>query len=444
MGTLNPIILRFAILFLAVTLAASGCRVVPAGAEVTKPASQEIVVEQPRQLRNVDGGLSYFQQFSNPLPSYPSFFPVGVWRESILTEEDVRKDAEAGINVYVDLTTESKPTLLNGKGIFALLSQPATDDNGTVLADEPDMWAGFGDAKWTGNWPGQGTICDPPQGRCGYTVQRQLANGVEKSKMKYANYGKGVTFWSSDQEAARFINEFQDVVSADNYWFTDPNICGATEGGAMIAAGRKLDQSECRLAANYGKTVDRVRSLLKPVGGKPVWSFVEVGQPFKTTASGATGAQIRAAVWSSIIHGARGIVYFNHSFGGPCPSFHVLRESCAQQTRAAVTSLNRQVTSLAPVLNAPFLDNAVKHSDTVSSAIKVYEGSLFILTASTRANSHSVQFELPCLAQQGGSIAVLDENRSISMVNGVFSDEFDDGNAVHLYRIDGAAALCVP
>ena len=441
---MNPTMIRLTITLLAVVLMGSGCHAAPITADLSKPSLEGTSVDQPRRLRNVDGGLDYFKQFSNPLPSSPSFFPIGVWLESILTEDDVRKDRAAGINLYVDQTTESNLDLLINTGSFALSSHPSAKDNGAVLADEPDMWAGPGEGSWTGKWPGQGTICEPPLARCGYTLQRQLAKGVEVPKMTYANYGKGVTFWSSDQEAARFVNEFQDVVSADNYWFTDPNICGPTEGGAMIAAGRKLNESECRLAANYGKTVDRVRSLVSPAGGKPVWAFVEVGQPFKTSASGISGSQIRAAVWSSIIHGARGIVYFNHSFGGPCQTFHVLREPCAQETRAAVTALNRQIMSLAPVLNAPFLDNAIKHSATVSSAAKIYENSLFILSSSARAEAQDVQFEMPCLSQQGGLVTVLDENRTLSMVNGAFHDEFSDGNAVHLYRIDNAASSCAP
>jgi hypothetical protein len=40
-------------------------------------------------------------------------------------------------------------------------------------------------------------------------------------------------------------------------------------------------------------------------------------------------------------------------------------------------------------------------------------------------------------------VTVLDENRTVAMTSGAFSDHFADGNAVHLYRIDGAEASCV-
>ena len=64
-----------------------------------------------------------------------------------------------------------------------------------------------------------------------------------------------MTFWEGDADAATFLNEFQDVVSADNYWFTDPFICGPGEGGAVLAGGQQLEPEKCRLAANYGWTV---------------------------------------------------------------------------------------------------------------------------------------------------------------------------------------------
>lgn len=429
---------------LAAVIVLTGCQGTTAVQEVSRLATERNGEAPPRSLRAVDGGTDYYSQFSNPLPASPTFFPLGVWLESIHSADEIRRDTAAGINVYVDLTADSDVDLLDGKAPYALSSSPSAKDNGAVLADEPDMWAGPGDAAWTGNWPGQGPVCEPAEGRCGYTLQQQLAAGVEPSKMTYANYGKGVTFWETDKQAARFVNEFQDVVSADNYWFTDPNICGLGEGAALVHGERPLTEAECRLGANYGWTVDRVRSLVNPGGSKPVWSFVELGQPFDADTRAATGPQIRAAVWSSIIHGARGIVYFNHSFGGDCRSFHLLREPCARDTRADVTTLNRQVSELAPVLNAPFLDGAIKHGDSVHSAVKVHDGSLFILTGSAQAGPQEILLELPCLAKGGGTVTVLHEDRSITMENGAFRDSFKDGNAVHLYQIEGAAALCMP
>ena len=57
----------------------------------------------------------------------------------------------------------------------------------------------------------------------GFTVMQQdNAAAPNDGQMRYANYTKNVLIWYSDADAARFVNEFQQVVSSDFYWFTDP------------------------------------------------------------------------------------------------------------------------------------------------------------------------------------------------------------------------------
>ena len=97
-------------------------------------------------------------------------------------------------------------------------------------------------------------------------------------------------FWETDAEAAQFVNNFQDVTQADTYWFTDPNISSATEGGALLNNGNPLTVAQTRLAANYGYTVDRMRELDAMDGQRqPIWAFVEVGWPFTETAAQGDG-----------------------------------------------------------------------------------------------------------------------------------------------------------
>jgi hypothetical protein len=40
-------------------------------------------------LQQVDGGPRYYAKFPRSLPSGPSYFPVGVWFESVLSQADV-------------------------------------------------------------------------------------------------------------------------------------------------------------------------------------------------------------------------------------------------------------------------------------------------------------------------------------------------------------------
>ena len=71
--------------------------------------------------------------------------------------------------------------------------------------------------------------CGPP-GCDGYTQLENVIRGFPNDgRALYANYGKGVLLWESQADAARWLNgtpafgRYQDIVSTDLYWHTDPN-----------------------------------------------------------------------------------------------------------------------------------------------------------------------------------------------------------------------------
>jgi hypothetical protein len=183
--------------------------------------------------------------------------------------------------------------------------------------------------------------------------------------------------------------------------------------------------------------VDYLRAFVKTPGSKPVWSFVEVGHPGDDDPLTAQPAQVAAAVWSSIIHGARGIVYFNHSFGGRCPSPHVLREPCYAPTRAAVKRVDAQVKAMAPVLNAPFADGIAAAGTGVDLSTKFHDGNFYLLAGANTGGARTVAFAMPCVGE--ATVTVLNENRTVVLRDGTFADRFAGSDAVHLYRVDGGS-----
>jgi hypothetical protein len=388
-------------------------------------------------LRTVDGGEHYYDRFKNSFPTSPDFFPLGVWFTRTTSPEEIASDRALGLNTYVELSDDSNGQLIKDSGMAALPSAPDPFSAGRLLTDEADMWAGPGDAPWTGKFSPEKPVCVPEDAQCGYTVMTELRKAVPTGVLAYANYGKGVTFWESRKDAERFVNDFQDVVSADNYWFTDGAICQAEEGSVLKNKGESaLSPSECQLAANYGLTTAYVRSLVRPWASMPVWNFVELGHPFPEDQSGTiTTQQMRAAVWSSIINGARGIVYFVHNFGGPCRSYNLLRDHCGDAMRADLTAVNQQIGRLAPVLNAPFVDGYAQSDGPVDIAVKRYDGTNYLLVGATRNEPSDATITLSC--GNADSAEVIDENRTLPITNRSFHDAFADGNAVHLYKING-------
>ena len=396
-------------------------------------------------LKEVDGGPDFYAKFEPSLPASPSFFPIGVWLAAVNKQTDITSDQAAGLNTYVGLANTSDFSLLGRSGMYFISNQPRITVKGTIgryVNDEVDMWAGAGNAAWTGNSPDQGTICDPAAAACGYTIQEDIIKALPKDHMfRWSNYGKGVVFWESDTNAEKFVNDYQNVISVDEYWFADDSICIASQGGKFyspsVLLNGYLPPQLCHLAANYGKSVDRVRYLAGD--SKPVWAVVELGHPFLASSwPSITPPEVTAAVWQSLIAGARGIVYFNHSFGGKCLTLNVLRDPCYSSIRAAVTSVDHDIQSLAPVLNAPFAENVVTASPGVNISTKWYDGHFYVLAGSNTPNPQTASFSMPCVG--AATATVLNEKRTIAAPGGTFRDYFANGNAVHIYRINGHSA----
>ncbi|WP_315772752.1 hypothetical protein [Rhodococcoides kroppenstedtii] len=410
---------RAAVVVAVVTLVATSC----AESEIARPTGFPDSVT----LREIDGGADFYARFSPSLPAGDDFFPVGLWASSVVDDTRWPTYRASGITTYVEPTPDSDPSLVADAGM-TVLSSRGDGTNGRFTADEVDMWAGPGDAAWTGRFPGDGDVCEPVTAKCGYTVLDTLASTADDDALTYGNFGKSVLFWGTDEQSHRFVNDYQDVVSADAYWFTDPNICDASEGGVLLAGGTAVPEASCRRAENYGATVDRVRGLVDPPGSKPVWAFVEVGRPFENSPSSIRPRDMQDAVWSSVVHGARGVVFFNHSFGGDCRSQHVLLD-CDPAMLDAVAVTAARLRDLAPVLAAPFADGLVV-SSSVDATAKYLDGDFYVLAATPREGGR-VSLGLAC--DPLSPIEVVGESRTVvAGPNGELED--DAAGGLHVYR----------
>ena len=406
--------------------------VTPSPSPTVTPSPSPTVTPSPGEpagvtLRDVDGGVGYYGRFASPLPSGADFFPIGTWGSYDLTQANVSSDKAAGVNMYVWTgSTSDNSNLVNVRsaGMYAIhsvddqaaFSSRGSESVGWMLADEIDMQQ----ANAAG----------------AVTARQTLASKrarVPDGRAVYNNYGKGVAFWNSDSDAEQYVNDFQDLVSMDVYWHTDPGgACTQWEGGALMDYSRALTEQECRRSSNYGWNVDRLRELDAMDGQrKPIWNFVELGCPF-SNGDCITPDQVRSAVWHSIIAGARGVVYFNHSFGGSCQTHHVLRSSCYTAIRSMVTSVDAQIKQLATVINSPFADGYASSGSGVRVMAKKGPDGYYVFAGSTQAASQTAAIAV----KTGTSATVLGENRSVPIVGGLISDTFADSNAIHIYKIN--------
>jgi hypothetical protein len=378
-------------------------------------------------LQQVDGGLTYYGQFANALPTAASYFPVGGWLRPAHDPEYFGDYANFGMNVFVTVENPelANEAMIRANGMKAIIQDDergrfndiGSETAGWMLLDEIDMVLG----------PGAGYEA----------LERILAALPQDRRFRYNNYGKGVLEWESEADAARFVNglsgdnTFQQVISTDYYWFTDPNELGNPRYG---------------FASSYGDDVAKIRRLDALDGVRqPVWHFVELGWPF--TESAAQGgrrilpAEIRSAVWHSLIGGARGIIYFDHNFGPGTPDSTILEDGY-EDNRIAATAVNEQVRTLAPVLNAPFVTSGHSATDTMAGTVRYmvkWANGIYLFAGADRGGG-TASFSIPCV---GNATATVEgENRSLAVSKGSFTDQFADKNALHIYRISGGNNNC--
>lgn len=208
--------------------------------------------------------------------------------------------------------------------------------------------------------------------------------------------------------------EGADIVSFDIY--PDNNTDSTTRGNLWFVA----------------RGVDRLREWTNYQ--KIVWNFIET-TGIRGPAGAPPPADVRAEVWMSLVHGSMGIEYFSHVFA---PSFIEAGLLADPVMSSAVAEINRQIHDLAPVLNTPSLANGARASTSnpavpVDIMVKRSEGSLYIFAVAMRRESTSATFVI----RRGGDFAtavVLGEARSIPLIDGAFTDDFEP-YGVHLYRL---------
>jgi hypothetical protein len=398
-----------------------------------------------------DGGNGPGQPFDQPgrhLPNDHAYFPLAVWLEEVHNPAEIAQLADKGINTFEAIVASSDLNAIEASGMKLIAqvddfctptcrTHPAID--GWLLYDEPDLMYGGGNDAWSGKF-GWNT-CIPPQdqgGHCGYTFLNAMKARVPAGDMTKVNFGLFMLptpggYDYGNAVCSAFDNGWGDIVGMDYYGFTHPGRSAFTMRGAF-----------------YGLQIDRMRACDAMAGGtapadrKPVWAVVDLGAPFGDGGQ-ITPPQMRSATWHSIIAGARGVLYFNHSFGGTCQTFTVLRDGCSLNVtmQAAVKALNAQITQLAPVLNSATATGYVTTSPNIRATAKVggadapFGTGIYTIAGATWSGGGSQQATItinPAAGPTPGTASVLFEGRTVPIVAGKIVDTFADGNAIHIYK----------
>jgi hypothetical protein len=436
-------------------------------------------------LREIDGGPAYFSRINRNSAWMDDHILLGAWLEQPANATEVGYDRATGDNIYWSLAgtgsvcggapcVASYQTIRKG-GMHVSAPSEAADSGSESVAyegtDEPDMNFGPG---WD-SWNRAADSCVPAGGKCGYTVAHFFYAGKPASlgsldypadgTVKQQGYGKGVLFWETSKQAAEFL-KFSDILSADSYWMTDSSLGLPSEGGCAFfpdnpvicdnGSGKGLTRAQRQLPANYAYNVTELEKLQARNGSsKPIVVDIETGCPFVNSDSCTTPDAMTAAAWHALIAGARGIIWFQHNFGGPCIDFRTIIDgsnpashpyNCQQspnvtlhQMVTVLTQFNSRVNCLNIVLLSPFADGYVHSGNDVSYMAKHSDGKFYIFAASGKPgvpppSNQKVTFSIA--RAHNCRVTVLYEHRSIPVVNGKFSDLFKGIDSVHIYRVE--------
>lgn len=393
---------------------------------VPSPSSEYI-----RDLPRIpwEGGPDYWRQFRSAADwTDPNFFPIGIWFGGFDNDEEIGFDADHGITFYTGgLWQATDFNLLRRHGMYWVgdrvndgFDSSSTSWPGVFLGDEID-----------------GTAATPDEGF------RELGSAAaaepNHDRFRYANFTQlvvGSDMPLADQE--EYVNTFADVVSLDMYWYTVDFCSDTPERGSGYAV--PVSSETCRTASSYGKMASSLGKR-DSVDGKlvPKWMFIE-------NLNGAGGgandryiepSELEGAAISSIIHEARGIVWFNQSLSGPCQGSNVIRDAqfdgatyCGAAQIQAMGTVNNLIKSLAPVINTQTYE--WRFGDGLDTMLKVEDGSAYVF-AMTDGTTGERTFTLP--TGLVGNVEVIGESRSITPTDGRFTDDFDSESAFHIYRI---------
>ncbi|RNI21182.1 hypothetical protein [Flexivirga caeni] len=382
------------------------------------------------------GGSAYYRKFSAPRNfgwTSPKFFPIGIWWDVASNSTEIKYDKSLGINTYV---------ITNPAMSYKLFDKNHVSYIGTRLNGQPRN-----DPAWVGDFLGDeidGTSSSPAQGEA--KLQAAVNALPDHHKIRYANFTGMVVSWLRGNPtwaaaAKKYVNDYTDVVSMDAYWFSTKQCLSRNpEGGGFMIPWKP---NQCRTPQNYGRNVAQmIRQDATDHKRQPVWGFIEdaEGQP---GISPMTPAEQKAAVISMLINGASGIIWFNNTFGGACPtSGGVVRTveydpsyPCARNIKA-MGQINRLIGSLAPVLNSQ--SYRWTFGPGLETMLKTYNHSAYIFAMPTDDGAKPLgtrSFKLPAQLR-GRTITVLGENRKIiPLANGTFTDKFSALTTYHIYKI---------
>jgi hypothetical protein len=329
-------------------------------------------------LRTVDGGATYYADNGFTLAAStaltgmswddPRFFPV-INDYSFYPSNSVTTFKAMGLNGAIRCTSDTNmATVLNANGIWAMLDGLNTNFGSETVAwhiEEPSDWTGGQDVTGQAD-----TFASYLTGRAlqvSFTAGNIIGDNVSGCPC-------GATMadamgCTSSMPSGRYLN----LANADIYWMAASGTGGTKQdaqtfnGASIYGQSGYATYDEMARGSNYGDLVDIFRTW----GTSPGHPFPIIG-PYVETEDGLLGdtgtrrilpQEYNWAVWSTIVHGARGLISFGttSNFGSGSTFGYGTAVLSSPQAAWGSRSMSVQaaythnpIANIAPIINAPF------------------------------------------------------------------------------------------
>jgi len=342
-----------------------------------------------------------------PVSAATDAFPVGVWTQPVSSFD---KWKSRGVNTLIEYqgdgaTIEQWSQAARDRGMNYIrqpLSNPALDKGDKnllawALPDEPEITTKYSPAtlqSWVDGW-----------------------KAADPTRPVWVNFSGG------------YVLHWQGNVTAQGY---QPYLNTTDWDSSSIypVTGWNRPEPDPGLSAP-GQAVDR---LEKWTNGAPQWAVIEPSDQelswIQKEIPGPNAGQFRAEVWDSVIHGARGIIYFPESFS---PSFKF--DNTPPEISAEMTKVDAKLQSIAGALNSDIdpPSRGLQVDGPLEGTWRVYNGKTYYVVLNF--SDHTVTKNVTLQGIGAASSAdVNGEGRSVSLSNGTLSDTFAPFE-IHVYQV---------
>jgi hypothetical protein len=397
----------------------------------------------------------------------PRFFPIGN-DYSFYPSNSTTTFKTLGLNFTHRVTADTDLTMLKNAAIWVLLapgegSNPGSETIGWHI-EEPSTWSSIvSDVQGIGS------------GLTGRFLQVAFTwNQLYYGTISGAPGNSTMPYVMSWPISTSVGNRHLNIPGDDEYWFAaSPTGFGQTyPGGNIYNNGIRLTTDQMARGDHYGDMVDTMRGWVTTATPQ---SSAAPNCPYIETEDGLVGdAGFRRilpqewnwADWSTIVHGARCLLYFgttsNYGSGSTFGfSQSILSGASISMFNQAIAT-HALVKNLAPILNSPFalgyasvipvgyvfptphlsLINGIDimskyyNGGSYSNATGTFGNGLYIF-ATVRGSEAQANISATFTIKNTGktSVPVVGEDRNVTVTNGgsQFTDTFANAYTVHIY-----------